>query len=157
MNREYIYTNIGKIVIIRGLDKDSYFKEIEEKLIPLTEDELKFTTSLLNNKRGYIYDSEKIDNLLEENDAIERKDDIKDLLYFLESIIPDASRTNYYRNLKNLTVNFNLDVDYTKLGSEPVKNITVATHNVKKNSIEIKPQAYKLNVAIARQMKNPGD
>ena len=59
--------------------------------------------------------SKPIKNILEQNDDIKPQKYIITLLNFLENIIPENVRKNFYRNLRTLLIELNFDYDFSNV------------------------------------------
>lgn len=102
----YIIFNFGKVVMCRNSGKRSFYKKVGEKLINLSTREEKFVKDIFKDKDEYLYRSEYLINIINQNDNIssEYKDQFKNPLLFLESIIPIEERSTFYKNLKSLKI-----------------------------------------------------
>lgn len=116
MNNNFFTLNGKKYVILFGNLRITILRKENNKLVLLNEEEKKEIISILNNKSGYRYDSEKIMQIINSNNALDNKGYLSNFLQWLENIIPLECRENFYNNIKTLKTDLNLDINF----SEPI-------------------------------------
>lgn len=116
MNNNFFTLNGKKYVILFGNLRITILRKENDKLVLLNEEEKKEIISILNNKSGYRYDSEKIMQIINSNNALDNKGYLSNFLQWLENIIPLECRENFYNNIKTLKTDLNLDINF----SEPI-------------------------------------
>lgn len=108
MNDLYFYVNnIGKIIIkIIGFDF-IYYKEINNKLVPLTADENEIVKNILKSKKSTILFSVKLNSIIENNPNLKNfENNLTFYLEWMENFIPWEFRNDFYTNLGTLKINF---------------------------------------------------
>ena len=116
MNNNFFTLNGKKYVILFGNLRITILRKENNKLVLLNEEEKKEIISILNNKNGYRYDSEKIMQIINSNNVLDNKGYLSNFLQWLENIIPLECRENFYNNIKTLKTDLNLDINF----SEPI-------------------------------------
>ena len=116
MNNNFFTLNGKKYVILFGNLRITILRKENDKLVLLNEEEKKEIISILNNKSGYRYDSEKIMQIINSNNVLDNKGYLSNFLQWLENIIPLECRENFYNNIKTLKTDLNLDINF----SEPI-------------------------------------
>jgi len=152
----FIYNNV-KYIIEYNNEKIIIFKEDNNKKELLSEEENTKIKKLLNSKYSYIYNSSIINNLVYQNDNIEKKEYIINMLNWLERIIPQECRNNLYRNLKTLRTELNANVNLDKLEKSTTRYSTSGGYNTKSNMIVISSAALVGLWDIAKRTNNPQD
>lgn len=103
--QNYIILDIGKVVVEIEKDGKRFYKEVDDKLYELNEEELKKVEGIFENKNGYIWNSEELKILLNRNQELTQKEKIYPLLEILEEkIIPENCKSNFYRNIQTLRI-----------------------------------------------------
>ncbi len=159
METDFINLSIGKILIIRENKETKYKKEIDGNIIELTEFEKEFLLNLFNKERSYIYKSDYLDYLIENNNNIENKAYIKSLLEGIEKGIPIGYRKNLYRNLETLKTKLNFDADLSNIPSneDSQENDISATYNTRLNILEVSPSYLKFIDNLSKKYPNIDD
>ena len=98
MNNNFFTLNEKKYVILFGNLRITILRKENDKLVLLNEEEKKEIISILNNKSGYRYDSEKIMQIINSNNVLDNKGYLSNFLQWLENIIPLECRENFYNN-----------------------------------------------------------
>lgn len=155
MESNYIILNFGKVFIIWENEERKFYKETKMGLVNLTEEELKVVNKFFNNSKYNEYYSIKVENILRNNNDIENKDYIINFLNWLENIIPEDCRTNFYRNLATLKVKLNFDSDFSNIETSNETIVTCGGYNVKTNTLNINPSFLKKTWEIAQTTNNP--
>jgi hypothetical protein len=144
MNRNYVILPIGKIVILMGKYTTSYFKEINNKLYILSDEENNYVKSIFN-KQDNLYYSKQLDKVLMGNNNINKIKNINEFLLYIESFIPAVDRDSFYQNLATLKINFSKeDVPETKRGFYRFEDnsITIYTKRLIEKQEELKDNPY---------------
>lgn len=126
MNNNFFTLNGKKYVILFGNLRITILRKENDKLVLLNEEEKKEIISILNNKSGYRYDSEKIMQIINSNNALDNKGYLSNFLQWLENIIPLECRENFYNNIKTLKTDLNLDINF----SEPIVKQKITIRNI---------------------------
>lgn len=155
MDNNYIILEFGKVYIIWENDERKFYKETKKGLENLTEEELKVVNKIFDSTKYTEYYSIKIENILRNNNDIENKDYIINFLNWLENIIPEDYRTNFYRNLETLKVKLNFDCDLNNIETNNEKSETCAGYNIVTNTLNINPSYLKRTWEIAQVTNNP--
>lgn len=95
--------------------------------------------------------SSKLKDILAQNNNIEPKEYFFKFFSFLENIIPENEKENFYRNLKTLNIKLNLNYDF--LSIEETDGF--AYYNILTNKVEILPTGLKKLFRIALKRNNP--
>lgn len=150
MNRDYIILDIGKIVIVWENKTKKIFKEENNELIELNDSERIYVENYLNQEQGYIYYSERLENIVKQNPNIEEKEMLLPILFDLESMIPIDSRENFYHNLETLDTFFLLDLVKTTIVEKKSNHLNPAFYNIKENRLHLDNFALKevLNISM---------
>ena len=155
MDNNYIILDFGKVFIIWENDERKFYKETKKGLVNLTEEELKIVNKIFDNSKNTEYYSIKVENILRNNNDIENKDYIINFLNWLENIIPEEYRTNFYRNLETLKVKLNFDCDFSNIQTNNEKNETCAGYNITTNTLNVSPSYLKRTWEVAQKTNNP--
>lgn len=124
---KYIVTYCdGKINIYK------YCKGIREVL---SIEERKKIEKLLNSKYSHIYNSTLLKELVDSNPKIENKGYVINLLSWLEGIIPENCKENFFRNIQTLDTSLNIGVDLSQSNNKIVGNETTGLYDAKSNSL----------------------
>ena len=138
MNSSYILINNKKYVFKYENKSTKIFKEENNKLFELTEDEKKSIKKLFKNisdVRGY----KKVESVFARNKNIEinKKKKIVFLLKWLESIIPEDCKDYFYWNLETLSIDFSADLSSYNDDDEDINKHTVGFYDTNENKILI--------------------
>lgn len=98
-----------RYVIIYNNKNSQIYKQKQNEIVHLSKEEDNKIKKILNEKYNYIYNSEILNNLVNENEKLENKNYIINFLNWLEQIIPENCRTNFYNNVKSLQADLNLN------------------------------------------------
>jgi hypothetical protein len=79
------------------------YKLVNSNYVALNDKEREMVNKLLNNQYSYVYDSELLLSLINQNSKIENKEYLYNFLSWLENIIPLECRDNFYRNISTLS------------------------------------------------------
>lgn len=154
---DYIKCNIGKVIIIHDINEKTkkLFKEENNTLVDLTEDELKYVNSLFDTNGGYNYNDE-LDKIVLNNPNIEHKEYIINFLKWLGSIIPKNCTDNFYRNVRTLKTKLNLDVVLEPKKLEENENYFVSGgYDTINNILTIDCECLRYLNEIASKSSNP--
>ena len=153
----FLYKGIKYEVIFENANL-KLLKYIGNEVVSLSDSEEKEIRELLNSDTGYIYNSETLRQVVYSNQKLDNKEYLLTYLEWLENIIPEDCKLNFYNNLKSLTAKLNLDVDLSKLSSsDSFKTETSGSYNTRDNSLEM-PLKTMLGVYnISRINSNPDE
>ena len=112
MDNNFIILDFGKVYIVWENDERKFYKEDNGRFVSLSFDEFKIVSSLFNKSKHDNYYSERINSILSNNNDIDNKEFVINFLNFLESIIPENCRDNFYRNLETVKIKLNFDTDF---------------------------------------------
>lgn len=157
--KDYIVLDIGKIVIVRKNNSRKYYKEVNGELFELSNEELLGVIKIFNKNNSYDYDSEKLSSLVNINNNIDatNKNYLLVLLEFLERIIPENCRDNFYKNLETISIQLNFDCHFSTLsnGNDKKNYSQSGGYNTRSNELKIIPESLKKIWEIAQTTNNP--
>lgn len=157
MNNNYFVYN-GEKYIVEYKDKTIIiYKYSNGKIEVLSDEETKRIKLLLNSKYNYIYDSIMLNNLVNKNSEIEKKEYVINFLNWLESIIPEDCRDNFYRNIATLKTTLNIDIDISNYNTNANGYSTSAGYNTSNNSLTMNENSLYELWTIAQLNNNPQD
>lgn len=155
MDNNYFVYN-GKKYIVEYKDKNmNVYKCNDGKIEILSDEEIQMIRQLLNSKYNYEYDSIILTNLVNANLEMENKEYIMNFLNWLESIIPEECRDNFYRNIKTLKTTLNTNIDLSKFESSSSGYSTSACYNTSSNSLVMNEKSLHELWKIAQLNNNP--
>ena len=158
MNNNFFTLNGKKYVILFGNLRITILRKENDKLVLLNEEEKKEIISILNNKSGYRYDSEKIMQIINSNNVLDNKGYLSNFLQWLENIIPLECRENFYNNIKTLKTDLNLDINFSEPISETENYYQEnCEYNGKENTIKMTKNFMLLTWKKAQFTKKPVD
>ena len=158
MNNNFFTLNGKKYVILFGNLRITILRKENDKLVLLNEEEKKEIISILNNKSGYRYDSEKIMQIINSNNTLDNKGYLSNFLQWLENIIPLECRENFYNNIKTLKTDLNLDINFSESISETKNDYQEnCEYNGKENTIIMTKNFMLQTGKIAQSIKKPAD
>lgn len=155
MDNNYIILDFGKVFIIWENDERKFYKETKNGLVTLTEEELKIANKIFDNSKYTEYYSIKIENILRNNNDIENKDYIINFLNWLENIIPEDYRINFYKNLETLRFYLNFDCDFSNAETSNEATETCGRYSLSENRIVIHKSFLKKTWQAAQNNNNP--
>lgn len=95
--------------------------------------------------------SESIKDILEQNDDIKPQGYIISLLNFLENIIPENLRENFYRNLRTLQIELHFDYDFSSIDENTDETLVETLRYYPTNELIVNPVFLKIIIkAIQR-------
>lgn len=148
MNNEKIFIEIKDSNIILK-------KYVNGILTQLNENQKKEIMDELKTKNGYNYDSQILIELMHSNPSLNSNFDYYyNFLSYIEGIIPDKYRTNFYNNLKTLQIELNLDVEPTK-NDDSKFYTTCGGYNTKDNKIVMSPENIRKTKEISKVTNDP--
>jgi len=150
MKNNYIILDFGKVFIEWENGERVFYKETSDGIVNLSFEELEIVKKIFDSSKYNEYYSTRIESILNSNDNIDNKDFVITFLSFLDKIIPDGSKTNFYRNLESLKVKLNLDE--VKENNDSV--MKVGNYNVKKNELLMEQSYLKRLWDIAQSSNN---
>ena len=171
MNNTYFIIDDIKYIIAYDNNQLKIKKMENNLLYELTETEKGEINRLISHKTGYIYYSEKVINIVNNNPNLflnndqHAKEQLINLLNWLEDHIPIEHRQTFYDNLSTLTLmhNFNLiSSDYfvshdSHFSQSNNLDISIGGYNSKTNNIEIGPQGLWHLWKVAQTTDNPNE
>lgn len=171
MNNTYFIIDDIKYIIAYNNNQLKIKKMENNLLYELTETEKGEINRLISHKTGYIYYSEKVINIVNNNPNLflnndqHAKEQLINLLNWLEDHIPIEHRQTFYDNLSTLTLmhNFNLiSSDYfvshdSHFSQSNNLDISIGGYNSKTNNIEISPQGLWHLWKVAQTTDNPNE
>lgn len=153
---DLVVLDIGKIVVKRNFDKKYYYKEIENGFIELTEQEREVIDNIFYDNYGYIFYSEKLNVIVYNNNKLENKSYLMNFFEYIERMIPEDCRDNFYHNLETLETKLNFDTNFLDLEVNNEENInTSGNYNTKDNKLSISELSLKKTFEIAKKNSNP--
>lgn len=156
-NNEYFVYNREKYIVEYKDKTINIYKYNNEKIEVLSDEEIQKIKLLLNSKYNYIYDSIMLNNLVNENSEIEEKEYIINFLNWLESIIPENCRENFYRNITTLKTTLNIDIDISKCNVNTNGYSTSAGYNTSNNRLSMNEKSLSELWKISQSNQNPQD
>ena len=155
-NNYFVYNR--KKYIVEYKDKNiNVYKYNDGKIEILLEEEKQIIKQILNNKYSYEYDSIMLTSLVNANPEIENKEYIINYLNWLENIIPEEYRDNFYRNIKTLKTTLNLNIDLSKPKPSSNDYSKSAGYNTSSNSLTMNEHSLYQLWKIAQSNANPQD
>jgi len=143
LNNEKIFIEIKESNIILK-------KYINGILAELNESQKKEIMNELKAKDGYNYDSQMLIELMHSNPSLNSNFEYYyNFLSYIEGIIPEKYKTNFYNNLKTLQIELNLDVE-PKTDNEKKFYTTCGGYNTKDNKIVMSPE----NITQIKKISN---
>ena len=158
MDSYFVYNGI-KYIIKYDNNEVNFFKEKDNIIVELNEEDKKIINSIFKNKNGYEYYSERINTIIQNNDKIIEKDYLLNYFNWIEKIIPQDCRDNFYRNLSSLQIDLNFDYIYSE-DRENLSNedyINSGTYSVKNNTILMSKKSIFELMNISKKNPNPED
>jgi len=138
--------------------KTIFYKSINNMIVQLSNEEKMMLEHILSNNYNYIYNSEFLNSLIEQNNSIENKEYVGNFLTWLEQLIPEQSRENFYRNIKNLKTTLNIDIDLSKYSSDILHNYsTCGGYNTRENTLVISPESLSELKNISQKTERPDE
>lgn len=150
MNNEKIFIEIKDFNIVLK-------KYVNGILTNLNEKQEKEIMDELNSKNGYNYDSQMLIELMQSNHSLNSyfKYYYKFLSY-IEGIIPEKMKSNFYNNLKTLQIELNLDVEPNNDDKKMIY-IPCGGYNTKDNKIVISPENISEIKKTSKITNDPND
>lgn len=153
---DYFEINQEKIFVEIKNNNVVLKKYVDDVLTELNEDEKNKILDELKGDDGYNYDSEMLVELMKSNSSLNSNFDYYyKLLSYIENIIPDKYRSNFYNNLKTLHIDLNLDAEILK--SSDGSYIEVGSYDTKSNKIVFSPEAVKNLKDNSKMADDPKD
>ena len=157
MDNNFIILDFGKVYIVWENDERKFYKEDNGRFVSLSFDEFKIVSSLFNKSKHDNYYSERINSILSNNNDIDNKEFVINFLNFLESIIPENCRDNFYRNLETVKIKLNFDTDFLNSQTNESSFLKVGNYNVKYNIFHMEQSYLKRLWEIAQKNSNSED
>lgn len=157
MDNNYFVYN-GKKYIVEYKEKTiNVYKYNNGKIEILSDEEKQIIKQLLNNKYSYEYDNSMLTSLVNANPEIENREYIMNFLNWLESIIPEECRDNFYRNIKTLKTTLNINIDLSQIEPSSIGYSTSAGYNTNSNNLIMNENSLRTLWRIAQLNANPQD
>lgn len=96
--------------------------------------------------------SKPIKNILEQNDDIKPQEYIITLLNFLENIIPENVRKNFYRNLRTLLIELNFDYDFSNVDENTNETLVESLRYYPTNELIVNPVYLKIIITAIQRI-----
>lgn len=171
MNNTYFIIEGIKYIITYDNNQLKIKKMENNSLYELNEVENKKINQLISHRTGYIYYSERVINIVNNNSNLflnnnqYAKEQLINILNWLEDHIPMEHRQIFYNNLSTLTLMHNFDLissDYFETHDSHFSqnkdiDISMGGYNSKSNSIEIRPQGLWHLWKVAQVTDNPNE
>lgn len=154
----FFYLN-GIKYIVKYIDKKIiYYKEVNNSIIEISKEEQESINKILSKEDKFVYNSEFLNDLISENKDINNNQIIKELLEWLEKLIPIDCRENLYRNIPTLEVDLHLDYYVNGDKEEISKGFTgAAGYNTYYNKINIPTNKLGELKSVSEYSKNPSN
>lgn len=157
MDNNYFVYN-GKKYILEYKEKTiNVYKYNNGKIEILSDEEKQIIKQLLNNKYSYEYDNSMLTSLVNANPEIENREYIMNFLNWLESIIPEECRDNFYRNIKTLKTTLNTNIDLSQIEPSSIGYSNSAGYNTNSNNLTMNENSLRTLWRIAQLNANPQD
>lgn len=134
INQEKIFIEITNTDIILK-------KYINGVLTQLNKNEKNVILNELQSKNGYNYASQTLIELMQANPSLNSNFEYYyNFLSYIEGVVPEKFKSNFYNNLKTLQIELNLDVE-PKNDVEKKFYTTCGGYNTRDNKIVISPES----------------
>ena len=133
----------GQVLIEYDGKKIDYHKVQKNKSITdLSNEELSYIKKLRKIDSRYIYNAEDIRRIVAHNPNIDEHGDYVEILSLVEKIIPKGCDRNFYRNIKDLKIQ--LDMEDTLENTKRDKTLVAGAYDIKENEIIIPKEFIEL-------------
>lgn len=157
MENNYFFYN-GKKYIIQYEDGNiKIYTDNNGNLEALSNEEYQEINQLLNAKYGYIYNSAKLDFIVDRNPNMGQKEYIMSCLNWIENLIPIDCRDNFYRNISTLQFQPDLTIPMLDEETDSSENKLAGFYDTKNNQIGITRRFQKDMWRMAQKSNNPED
>lgn len=137
MDNYFIFNGVTYVIIYDD-KKIKILKKIDNKLVELDKSEKKKIESFFSREQSHKYSSRYLTECLNDNNVLEKKDYILPFLEWLEKLIPEDSRDNFYRNIRTLSIDYNFECLDRKKSNNVDTNVEgVGEYNCTSNHITI--------------------
>lgn len=137
MDNYFIFNGVTYVIIYDD-KKIKILKKIDNKLVELDKSEKKKIESFFSREQSHKYSSLYLTECLNDNNVLEKKDYILPFLEWLEKLIPEDSRDNFYRNIRTLSIDYNFEYLDRKKSNNVDTNVEgVGEYNCTSNHITI--------------------
>ena len=136
MDNYFIFNGVTYVIIYDD-KKIKILKKVDNKLVELDKSEKKKIESFFSREQSHKYSSRYLTECLNDNNVLEKKDYILPFLEWLENLIPEDSRDNFYRNIRTLSIDYNFECLDRKKSNNVDANIEGAGYNCTSNHITI--------------------
>lgn len=143
-------------VIINEDDKKVIYKNIDNKLVSLSKDELEHIEKMFDNKYSYTYKSERLNNIISSNPNIESKEYIANFLNWLEGNIPESEKEKFYKKVSTLKTKLNYNAELKKDIEIREGFYQSAGYNTNNNTITIDEKSVLEMKKISLKTSDPG-
>lgn len=148
MNNEKIFIEIKDSNIILK-------KYVNGILTQLKENQKKEIMDKLKTKNGYNYDSQMLIELMHSNPSLNSNFEYYyNFLSYIEAIIPEEFKSNFYNNLKTLQIELNLNIE-PKTDDEKKFYTICGGYNTKDNKIVMSPESINQLKKISEVTNDP--
>lgn len=153
MNDVFFTMNGNKYIVKYENNTTIFYKENNNKIELLNDSELKLIKEEFNKQYGYMYNSEYLLYLVENNSNIDSKEYIYNFLDWLERVIPENCRDNLYRNIRTLKLSLKLDLNFDDISE--IEREESGNYNTRENTIFFDVNNLKELWNIAISTENP--
>lgn len=137
MDNYFIFNGVTYVIIYDD-KKIEILKKVDNKLVELDKSEKKKIESFFSREQSHKYSSLYLTECLNDNNVLEKKDYILPFLEWLEKLIPEDSRDNFYRNIRTLSIDYNFECLDRKKSNNVDTNVEgVGEYNCTSNHITI--------------------
>ena len=155
MKKCYFIIHGIKFIFIYDNGKRKILKEENGQLLSLSQEEQEVIDKIFTYDNGYIYYmSKKLGQIILDNNNLGADLHIYRLLEWLEKLIPEDCRENFYRNLSTLQIHQNLDAMNDEQVDE-FKGGTTANYNAQTNTITVNRNYIFSLWKVAQTTNNP--
>ena len=137
MDNYFIFNGVTYVIIYDD-KKIKILKKVDNKLVELDKSEKKKIESFFSREQSHKYSSLYLTECLNDNNVLEKKDNILPFHEWLEKMIPEDSRDNFYRNIRTLSIDYNFECLDRKKSNNVDTNVEgVGEYNCTSNHITI--------------------
>lgn len=135
---------------------------INNYLVNLSKKEFDDVQNILRGKSKTLYFSKALDEIYDSNHKIDsfKSSTLKSILEYIELLIPEGYRDNFYRNLKTLEIDYGVEYVSLEKDKKDKKNkgiLTLGGYSVVENKIVIYKHTLDDKRAYANTTDNPDE